>query len=146
MGTELVRQKFGIPFECHAEDAFWLEIVSEQARSFGITMQNIAPADGYLSEENPILFGNSKLQVFHVPGHSPGHVVFYSGENRFLIAGDVLFYESIGRSDLPGGNYAQLIKNIKEKLLVLPPETKVYCGHGTDTSIGHEKSGNPYLF
>ena len=145
MGVDFIRNKFGIPFECHKDDAFWLPLASVQARSFGITMPEMANADHFFQADQELHFGNSFLQVIHVPGHSPGHVVFYSPGNQFLMAGDVLFHSSIGRSDLPGGNYDQLVRSIKEKLLVLPPETIVWSGHGVETSIGFEKLNNPYL-
>jgi glyoxylase-like metal-dependent hydrolase (beta-lactamase superfamily II) len=145
MGVDFIRNKFGIPFECHKDDAFWLPLASVQARSFGITMPEMANADHFFQADQELHFGNSFLQVIHVPGHSPGHVVFYSPEDQFLLAGDVLFYKSIGRSDLPGGDYDQLIGSIKEKLLLLPPETIVWSGHGVETSIGFEKLNNPYL-
>jgi hydroxyacylglutathione hydrolase len=145
MGVEVIRRKFGIPFQCHAGDAFWLPLASEQARSFGITMPEVADADLFFQPDMDLNFGNSTLQVIHVPGHSPGHVAFYSAKDKFLIAGDVLFYNSIGRFDLPGGDYSRLIRSIKDKLLVLPPETVVWCGHGVETSIGFEKLNNPYL-
>jgi hydroxyacylglutathione hydrolase len=145
MGVEVMRKKYGIPFECHSADAFWVPLASMQARSFGISMPEVGEADHFFEADRILNFGNSTLHVIHVPGHSPGHVVFYSPEDQFLIAGDVLFCKSIGRFDLPGGDYTQLIRSIKEKLLVLPPETVVWCGHGIETSIGFEKLNNPYL-
>jgi hydroxyacylglutathione hydrolase len=145
MGVNAIRKQFGISFECHAEDAFWLPLASAQARSFGIVMPEVSNADLYFKDGQNLNFGNSSLQVIHVPGHSPGHVVFYSPEYQFLLAGDTLFFKSIGRFDLPGGEYDQLIRSIKDKVLVLPPETNVWCGHGAETSIGFEKLNNPYL-
>ncbi|MGE5448826.1 MAG: MBL fold metallo-hydrolase, partial [Bacteroidales bacterium] len=79
------------------------------------------------------------------PGHSPGGVVFYNPDEKIMIAGDVLFYGSIGRTDLPGGSYERLVTNIKTKLLILPEDTTVYSGHGPETSIGFEKKNNPFL-
>jgi len=90
-------------------------------------------------------FGNSTLQMFFCPGHSPGSLCFYSKDDNFIIAGDVLFYQSIGRTDLPGGDYDTLINSIKSNLWSLPSETKVYNGHGQETSIGFEKENNPFL-
>jgi hydroxyacylglutathione hydrolase len=145
MGVDTLRKKFGVPFECHTEDVFWLPLASAQARSFGIAMPDVSDADHFFTAGQNLNFGNSALQVIHVPGHSPGHVAFYSKEDQFLLAGDILFYKSIGRFDLPGGDYDLLIQSIKDKLLVLPPETTVWCGHGTETSIGFEKLNNPYL-
>jgi glyoxylase-like metal-dependent hydrolase (beta-lactamase superfamily II) len=92
-----------------------------------------------------VKFGNTELQVIHVPGHSPGHVCLYNNEAGVLVAGDVLFYGSIGRTDLPGGDYQTLISNIKNKLFALPDETVVYCGHGPETKLGFEKRTNPFL-
>jgi glyoxylase-like metal-dependent hydrolase (beta-lactamase superfamily II) len=108
-------------------------------------MTPVRPIDTFITENSTIKFGNSEISVFHIPGHTPGHVVFYSKADQLLIAGDVLFYGSIGRTDLQGGNHSDLVNNIKEKLLTLPEETIVYCGHGPETNIGFEKKHNPYL-
>ena len=145
MGVEFVRNEFKIPFFAHTEDIFWVEKAIDQGKMFGFQMEPVAPADAFLVENEFVEFGNTKLKIIHVPGHSPGHVVFYSEPDKKLIAGDVLFYGSIGRTDLPGGNYNTLISNIKAKLFKLPDETVVYCGHGPETSIGFEKRTNPYL-
>jgi hydroxyacylglutathione hydrolase len=145
MGVDFIRQNFGIPFLCHEEDAFWLDLVSDQSQSFGISMKNVAMADGFISEQDVIQFGHSSLRIIHVPGHSPGHVTFYSDQDLILFAGDSLFLRSIGRSDLPGGNFKQLIHHIQSKLFVLPPETKVWCGHGEETTIGYEIANNPFF-
>jgi glyoxylase-like metal-dependent hydrolase (beta-lactamase superfamily II) len=109
------------------------------------------PFDNYsgeisdISEGQEIRLGNDKLIALLTPGHSPGSISFYCREQGFLIAGDVLFYRSIGRTDLPGGDHPTLIRSIREKLLVLPDETKVYSGHGPVTTIGEERRGNPFL-
>jgi hydroxyacylglutathione hydrolase len=145
MGVDFLRQKFGIPFVCHTDDAFWLDMVSGQSQSFGIPMKNVAMADGFISETDVIRFGKSTLQIIHVPGHSPGHVAFYLKDEMSLFAGDSLFFRSIGRSDLPGGNFSELITSIRNKLFVLPPETKVWSGHGEETSIGYEAAHNPFF-
>jgi hydroxyacylglutathione hydrolase len=144
-GVEFVRNEYKIPFLAHAEDNFWVERATQQAEMFGFEMDSVAPADSFMVENEYIEFGNSRLKIIHVPGHSPGHVVFYSENDKILIAGDVLFYGSIGRTDLPGGDYQTLISNIKNKLFDLPNETKVYCGHGPETSLGFEKRSNPFL-
>jgi hydroxyacylglutathione hydrolase len=145
MGVEFIRKKYGIPFFAHKDDLFLIGNATEQARFFGFEMNPVLPVDAYLNEKDKIAFGDSELKVIHVPGHSPGHVVFYSDEDRILIAGDVLFYGSIGRTDLPGGDYQALISGIKEKLFALPDNTKVYAGHGPETSLGFEKENNPFL-
>ena len=112
---------------------------------FGFNMQPVKPIDSFLAECEKVSFGNTELEIIHIPGHSPGHVVFYNMKDNFMIAGDVLFYGSIGRTDLPGGNYNDLISNINNKLFRLPAETKVYCGHGPETTLGFEKQTNPFL-
>lgn len=145
MGVEFVRNAFNIPFWAHEKDSFWVNNATEQAGRFGLEVKHVNPIDEYLQENDTVQFGNSELKVIHVPGHAPGHVVFYCEEDKFSIAGDVLFYGSIGRTDLPGGDHATLISNIKTKLFALPEDTKVYCGHGPETSIGFEKSSNPFL-
>ena len=145
MGVEFVRNEYKIPFQAHKDDAFWVNSASAQAQRFGLEMLPVSPIDEFLVEKELVKFGQSQLEIIHVPGHAPGHVVFYSKENSFLIAGDVLFYGSIGRTDLPGGNYNMLISNIKNKLFALPDDTKVYCGHGPETTIGFEKTTNPFL-
>jgi glyoxylase-like metal-dependent hydrolase (beta-lactamase superfamily II) len=92
-----------------------------------------------------IELGKDQLEIIFLPGHSPGHVGFYCKEQQFIIAGDVLFYESIGRTDLPGGNHQQLLNSIRQQLFTLPDATIVYSGHGPSTTIGHEKKHNPFL-
>jgi glyoxylase-like metal-dependent hydrolase (beta-lactamase superfamily II) len=145
MGVEFVRNEFKIPFQAHTDDAFWVEKATQQATVFGFEMNAVAPIDAFLIENDFVEFGNSKLKIIHVPGHSPGHVVFYSEADKILIAGDVLFYGSIGRTDLPGGNYQSLISNIIKKLFTLPDDTTVFCGHGPETKLGFEKRTNPFL-
>jgi glyoxylase-like metal-dependent hydrolase (beta-lactamase superfamily II) len=145
MGVEFAREEYNIPFCAHADDAFWVERAVNQGEMFGFEMNPVQPIDVFLKENEYVEFGNSRLKIIHIPGHAPGHVVFYSEKENFLIAGDVLFYGSIGRTDLPGGNYETLISNIKNKLFVLPENTRVYCGHGPETILGFEKSTNPFL-
>ncbi len=145
MGVEFVRKEYNVPFYGHAEDAFLIERSVSQAQMFGMEMGTVGPLDHLLNEGEKVQFGNSELEIIHVPGHSPGHVVLYSPKDKFIIAGDVLFYGSIGRTDLPGGDYNTLISGIKNKLFLLPDETKVYSGHGPETTLGFEKSSNPFL-
>ena len=145
MGVEFIKEKYNIPFIIHPDDDFWIEKAAEQGEMFAIEMNPLKPADYFFKENEFLEFGNSKLQIIHVPGHSPGHVVFYSEKDGILIVGDVLFLGSIGRTDLPGGDYDTLITGIKNKLFLLPDDTKVYCGHGHETTIGFEKSKNPFF-
>ncbi|MEQ9305217.1 MAG: MBL fold metallo-hydrolase, partial [Marinoscillum sp.] len=104
-----------------------------------------AEIDKLLKESDPIQFGNTSLTSILVPGHSPGHLVFYHEGDKKIIGGDVLFRESIGRTDLPGGNHAQLLDNIKNKLYTLDEEIEIYPGHGPATTIGYEKKNNPFV-
>ncbi|HEY8893691.1 MAG TPA: MBL fold metallo-hydrolase, partial [Niastella sp.] len=99
----------------------------------------------FLREGDTIPLGNDALQVLFTPGHSPGHICFYCKAQQFVIGGDVLFRQSIGRYDLPGGDFNTLLASIRNKLFVLPDETVVFPGHGPQTTIGHEKVHNPYL-
>jgi hydroxyacylglutathione hydrolase len=109
------------------------------------------PFEGYMGPFEPLahgqilLFGKDSLEVLFVPGHSPGHVCFYHAKQRILIAGDTLFHRSIGRTDLPGGNHADLLRSIREVLFALPDDVMVYSGHGPVTTIGEEKQENPFL-
>jgi hydroxyacylglutathione hydrolase len=100
---------------------------------------------GYLNEGDTVTFGDAGFEVVHIPGHSPGGIVLLNRDQQLLISGDVLFRGSIGRTDLPGGDYDSLVNSIREKLLILDPETRVYPGHGPDTTIGIEKQSNPFL-
>jgi glyoxylase-like metal-dependent hydrolase (beta-lactamase superfamily II) len=145
MGVEFIRNEFNIPFVAHPDDAFWIEKAIDQGRMFGFEMEPVNPPDSFFAENEMLKFGNTELEIIHVPGHSPGHVVFYSEKEKVIIGGDVLFHGSIGRTDLPGGDHQTLISGIKNKLFALPDETKVYCGHGPETTIGFEKETNPFL-
>lgn len=145
-GNKFLFQTYSIKPEACQEDEFLLETVVAQARSFGFPLDEEAETLGeYIVEDQEIKFGNSILKAIHVPGHSPGSMAFYSEKDGILISGDVLFLGSIGRTDLPKGDYATLILSITKKLLPLPDSTVVYCGHGPTTTIGSEKINNPFL-
>lgn len=145
-GNKFLFDTYGLLPEACIEDEFLLANVVDQARSFGFPVTEEAQALGaYITESQEIKFGNSSFTTFHVPGHSPGSMAFYSEKEGALIAGDVLFKGSIGRTDLPRGDYATLINSITKKLLPLPDTTTVYCGHGPSTTIGYEKKNNPFL-
>ncbi|MDB9895399.1 MBL fold metallo-hydrolase [Flavobacteriales bacterium] len=116
------------------------------AQSYGFNNYEPSPQPSkYIIEGDIITFGKSELKVLFTPGHAPGHISLYSKKDGFIISGDVLFMNSIGRTDLPGGDYETIIKTIKNKLLTLPKQTKVYCGHGPETTIDNEKNNNPFL-
>lgn len=145
-GNAFLARHYAILPEAHVGDEFMIPTMPEQAKRFGfnytVLTQNLG---GHLVEGDIIKFGNTELKAIHVPGHSPGSICFYNEKDGVLIAGDVLFLESIGRTDLIQGDLGTLLDGITKKLLTLPEETKVYCGHGPSTTIGHEKTHNPYL-
>lgn len=145
-GNKFVSNTFGLKPQAHIEDEFLLENVNAQARSFGMNInedaQNISK---YIVDNEVIEFANSQILALHVPGHSPGSLAFYFEKEGMVFVGDVLFRGSIGRTDLPKGDYATLINSITKKLLPLPDSTVVYSGHGPTTTIGYEKINNPYL-
>lgn len=145
LGVNYCRYQYKIPFFIPEGEQALLEWAVGQGDMFGIPTEPLDAADGTLQEGQQIQFGNSSLEVIAAPGHSAGGLVFYQAEQKWLIAGDVLFYGSIGRTDLPGGSFQQLTDNIRKKLLILPPDTKVFCGHGPETTIGFEKENNPFL-
>ncbi|MDD4226225.1 MAG: MBL fold metallo-hydrolase [Mariniphaga sp.] len=145
MGVEFLRKEYNIPFFLHPDDQYWIQHAVLQAEMFGFEMEAIQAPDSYFTEKENVKFGQSELSILHIPGHSKGHVVFYAEQEKILIAGDVLFNGSIGRTDLPGGDFHTLIKGIKNKLFLLPDETRVFCGHGPETVLGVEKNSNPFL-
>ncbi len=146
VGVSFAKKRFGVPVLGHKDDEFLGKRLQMQADAFGI-MEKIEDVsiDTYLKEGDIIKVGSGKLEVLHVPGHSPGSIALYDKEDDFVITGDALFQGSVGRTDLPGGNGTQLIKAIRENLLPLPDSTVVYPGHGPATTIGRERAANPFL-
>ncbi len=130
----------------HEADRSMLANLDNQAKRFGLTdaVRNCTP-DRFLSEGETVSFGEHLFEVLHCPGHAPGHVVYYNAAARFAHVGDVLFQGSVGRTDLPGGDHAALIRSIKEKLLPLGDDVRFICGHGPGGRFGDERRGNPYL-
>jgi glyoxylase-like metal-dependent hydrolase (beta-lactamase superfamily II) len=127
----------------HPDDAPMLMELSKSASMFGLSAENSPPADILLNHGDQLSFGDITLEVIHTPGHSKGGICLYT--KGYLFAGDTLFKSSIGRTDLPGGNFDTLIASIRTKLFALPDDTIVYTGHGPETSIGDEKRMNPFL-
>lgn len=147
LGDNYVRDRYGVKVQAHAGDAFLGESVRQQAMSFGVNAGDDVDVtiDVPLSDGDTVQVGHYSFTVLHVPGHSPGGIALYCKDANVLIAGDILFSGSIGRTDLPGGNYRQLTDGIRSKLFVLPGETQVLPGHGGPTTIGAEKSSNPFF-
>jgi glyoxylase-like metal-dependent hydrolase (beta-lactamase superfamily II) len=130
----------------HRDDEIMLQNLEKQAAMFGLDgeVRNVT-SDRWLNEGDFLSIGDDKFEVFHCPGHAPGHVVFYNEARGFAHVGDVLFNGSIGRTDLPGGDHATLISSIKQKLMKWPDEVQFICGHGPASSIGKERASNPFL-
>jgi hydroxyacylglutathione hydrolase len=145
LGNKFVADTYQVDLAIHETDLPTLRAVAVYAPSYGFTQYQEQLPNRFLQEGEILKFGNTELQILFTPGHAPGHVVFYHEPSRQLIAGDVLFQRSIGRTDLPGGNHATLIQSIKTKLFSLPDATVVYPGHGSSTTIGEEKKFNPFL-
>ncbi|MFD2202766.1 MBL fold metallo-hydrolase [Shivajiella indica] len=145
LGNAFVKKSFQIPLYIHEKEHAVLNSVSVYAPNYGFGGYEAAEPDFYIAEEDKINFGNTELDILSVPGHSPGHLVFYHKDTGICIAGDTLFQGSIGRTDLPGGDHQTLLNSIKKKMFSLPEDTKVYPGHGPMTSIGFEKEHNPFV-
>ncbi len=122
-----------------------IQNAKQQGVVFGIQIDEPPLPGNYLEEEVQIQFGNSILDIVHAPGHSPGSLVYYNEKKKFMIVGDVLFNQSIGRTDLPGGSYDVLVNSITNKLFPLGDDMDVYSGHGSPTTIGQERISNPFL-
>lgn len=145
-GNEYISNKYGLVAEGNIEDNFLAERVKEQAQMFGVPYSgNNVTIGKNLSENDIIKIGDESLKVIEIPGHSKGHIAFYSEKDGLIFTGDALFQLSIGRTDLPTGNYNQLLTSIDTKLMTLPDETVVYPGHGNKTTIGFEREHNPYI-
>jgi glyoxylase-like metal-dependent hydrolase (beta-lactamase superfamily II) len=147
-GVAAVLERCRVPLLAHPNERTLRERIPDIARMYGL------PADEWPACPEPtntvtggetVAVGSSKAKVLFTPGHSPGHVSFYFGSEGILVSGDALFQGSIGRTDLPGGNHAQLIESIQRQLMTLPDETRVLSGHGDDTTIGEERRSNPFL-
>jgi len=145
-GNFFVSQEYGLELGAHELDMPTLAHMPIAANMYGITGYQQSPDPGYFIKENTkITFGNSELEVLFTPGHAPGHIVFYSAADKFVINGDVLFQGSFGRYDLPGGDFNVLKESIVNVMFNLPDDTVVYTGHGNETTIGIEKQSNPIL-
>ena len=129
----------------HRDDMFWISILPQQAQMMGFSpVENFTP-DQFLQDGDRVSVGKSELQVYHCPGHTPGHVIFYDSETQLALVGDVLFKGSIGRTDFPRGNHADLINAIRTKVLPLGDEVRFVPGHGPMSTFGHERQTNPFV-
>lgn len=145
-GTAVVQRATKAPVSLHPADRWLYEHVPMQGMMFGLHAEAAPPLDEELQDGQQILFGAGlRLEVIHTPGHSPGGVAFHLPDAKLAVVGDTLFAGSIGRTDLWGGDFDQLIRSINERLMVLDPATRLITGHGPDTSVEREKRGNPFL-
>ncbi len=145
LGVGYLARKYDLPFFIHPDEKFLFAHSRSQAEFYGLELDPPPGPDGFLKEGDRVEFGESALEVIHIPGHSPGGILLHCPGQKFILAGDALFLQSIGRTDLPGGDYDSLIGGIKKKLMGLDPDTIVYPGHGPHTRIGDEKASNPFL-
>lgn len=145
LGNNFAAKKYNIGLEMNKHDLEGLRRTTEYGHLYGFNVEPSPEPEVLLDEGDVVKFGHSTLDILFTPGHSPGSITFYNKEQKFAIAGDVLFYGSIGRTDLPGGNYNTLISSIKNKLFPLGDDFKIYSGHGEPTNIGFERLNNPFL-
>jgi glyoxylase-like metal-dependent hydrolase (beta-lactamase superfamily II) len=144
-GNRFVHERYGLTLHLHEKEKKVLEFAPTSGLMYNMPFDNYAGNLNYLSGGDTLFEGEDQLLVIEAPGHSPGSICFYCAAQSFIISGDVLFRNSIGRTDLPGGNHQQLLESIRKQLWVLPENTVVYSGHGEPTTIGEEKAGNPFL-
>ena len=144
-GNRQMIEMTGAPLWIHAADAPMLGRVAQVSSMYGLAGENSPDADHFLTDGMLIPFGNHFVKVIHTPGHTPGGCCLYLEPQQTIITGDTLFADSVGRTDLPGGSYEQLVTSIRTRLFVLPDQVVAWPGHGPSTTIGHEKHHNPYL-
>jgi hydroxyacylglutathione hydrolase len=145
VGNSFVCNTFNIKPVCHKKCKYFWETAIEQGNVFGIFIDNIIIPTNFIDEGQIITFGNSAVQVLYTPGHADGSVCLVNQAERYVVSGDVLFRDSIGRTDLPSGDFNLLRENITQKLFTLPDDFMVFPGHGPETSIGYEKLNNPFI-
>lgn len=144
LGNDFVKETYNVPFLIHKNEENLLRAVKSYASNYGFAKYKEALPDKFIDERDEITWGKSELDIIFLPGHSPGHIALYNPAQKILISGDVLFNNSIGRTDLLGGDMDTLIDSIQQKLFDLPDDVIVYSGHGEPTTIGKEKVSNPF--
>ena len=144
--SDVLRQQLGVPIEGpHAEDNFWLEGLPEACKMSGFPVTEAFTPDRWLDQGDTVTVGAQVLKVIHCPGHTPGHVVFLHEPQKVAWVGDVIFHGSIGRTDFPRGNHADLISSIRDKLFPLGDDITFIPGHGPTSTFGQERQANPYV-
>lgn len=144
-GVPAVRGHVEAPIHLHPEARPLYEAAPEQARRFGVEFPSLPDPDRELAAGSTLEFGDCAFQVRYAPGHAPGHVIFWEEDAGVAFVGDVVFRGSIGRTDLPGGDFRRLMRSIREEILTLPPSTRLFSGHGPETTVEDERTGNPFL-
>lgn len=145
LGLQWAFDTYKVPVKMHQDDKEVLDMFQVSGMRFGMELNHINVDIEYVNEGDELDFEGEKFKIYHVPGHSPGSVVYHNDNQKFMISGDVLFEGSIGRTDLYKGNHEQLINGIQTKLFILDDETQVFSGHGNPTTIGFEKEYNPFF-
>ncbi|MDD4602591.1 MAG: MBL fold metallo-hydrolase [Bacteroidales bacterium] len=145
LGNDFIAQTYQIYPEYHKNAVPFFYTLKELASSFGYTVEQIPKPARFIEDNEIVRWGNSSLKVFFTPGHAEGSVCFYQEQQGFVITGDVLFKDTVGRTDMPTGDFDQLMNSIKTRLFTLPEQTIVYPGHGPETSIGYEMNNNPFI-
>lgn len=144
-GNKFVHATYGLEPYIHPDEKQVMDFAPAAGKLWNLPIDHYTGDVHYITEKDVVRLGTDELKIILAPGHSPGHICFYCEQQQFLIGGDVLFRGSIGRFDLPGGNFDTLMKSIREQLFTLPVDTVVHPGHGPETSIGYEMKTNPYL-
>jgi hydroxyacylglutathione hydrolase len=144
-GNKFVHDTWGLSLHIHEKEKQMLDLAPASGEMWQLPFENYEGELIFIKETSGIKIGKDELEIRFAPGHSPGHVCFYDEADGFAISGDVLFHGSIGRTDLPGGDFHTLINSIQTQLFTLPDETKIYCGHGPMTTVGFEKMNNPFV-
>ena len=146
LGNQFVAEKWGVELQMHKNDLPLLENAGQISKMYWLENYSGSPyPKHFLKDGDTFSFGKSKLDVIFTPGHAPGHICFYSKQHNFIISGDVIFQMSIGRTDLPFGDYDTLINSITKKIFPLPGQTQIHCGHGPSTVLNYERELNPFL-
>lgn len=145
LGNKFIFDTYDLLPEAHKEEVYFIEKMPQTANMYGVPFDASPFPEKFIVPGDKISLGSYEFETIFTPGHSPGSISFYNKENKLLISGDVLFLQSIGRTDLPKGDHETLLRSIREKLFILPDDVKVYSGHGPSTTIGFEKQNNPFL-
>ena len=144
-GLGAIRAVTDAPTYLHVADRPMFDNMPAQAAMFGLSSPPLDPPERELEDGQTLEFGSCVFQVIHTPGHSPGHVILHAEEEELALVGDLVFAGSVGRTDLPGGDYQALFKSIRGHVLTMPDATRLYTGHGPPTTVGQERTSNPFL-